>query len=208
MDNAVALVESYLQVNGYFTIAEYPVIEALEQGGYRTMTDLDILAFRFPHAGRMIGRSDTSPSRQGEAFAPDPDLGVPSDRPDMLIGEVKEGKAELNRGAQDEIVLRVALRRFGCTGDRDVSRAVRQLMKRGRADLESGYRVRMVAFGSSPPADGDPPFQVVLLSQITTFLQDYIRQHWNVLHHAQFKDQVFGMLVTLEKARRAAFGLE
>lgn len=48
MDNAVALVQAYLYVNGYFTVAEYPVLEALKHAGYRTVTDIDILAFRFP----------------------------------------------------------------------------------------------------------------------------------------------------------------
>ncbi len=28
MDTAVALVETYLRINGYFTVTEYPVIEA------------------------------------------------------------------------------------------------------------------------------------------------------------------------------------
>ena len=27
MDNAVALVQAYLRVNGYFTVVEYPVLE-------------------------------------------------------------------------------------------------------------------------------------------------------------------------------------
>jgi hypothetical protein len=48
VDHAVALVESYLRLNGYFTVTEYPVIEACKFGGYRTATDLDVLAFRFP----------------------------------------------------------------------------------------------------------------------------------------------------------------
>lgn len=30
MDNAVALVQAYLHVNGYFTVAEYPVLEVLK----------------------------------------------------------------------------------------------------------------------------------------------------------------------------------
>ena len=50
MDNAVALVQTYLHVNGYFTIAEYPIIGSGRHGGYRAVTDLDILAFRFPGA--------------------------------------------------------------------------------------------------------------------------------------------------------------
>lgn len=32
MDNAVALVRAYLNVNDYLTVAEYPVLEALRHG--------------------------------------------------------------------------------------------------------------------------------------------------------------------------------
>ena len=38
MDNAVALVRAYLRVNGYFTVAQYLVVEALRQGGYCVAT--------------------------------------------------------------------------------------------------------------------------------------------------------------------------
>ena len=48
MDNAVALVQAYLRLNGYFTVTEYPVIATRRDGTYRTATDLDVLAFRFP----------------------------------------------------------------------------------------------------------------------------------------------------------------
>ena len=50
MDTAVALVQAYLRVNGYFTVAEYPVLDATGPGGPRTITDLDILAVRL-HRG-------------------------------------------------------------------------------------------------------------------------------------------------------------
>lgn len=116
MDSAVALVESYLRVNGYFTVTEYPVAEVARNGGYRTATDLDVLAFRFPGAGRIV------PSRRGARpgepetilFAPDPELGCAAEQADMLIGEVKEGRAELNRGAREPAVLRAVLTRFRC----------------------------------------------------------------------------------------------
>src|SRR5258706_14253126 len=48
MDHAVALVQAYLQLNGYFTSAEYPIIAAAGRNGFRTLTDIDVLAFRFP----------------------------------------------------------------------------------------------------------------------------------------------------------------
>ncbi len=89
MDHAVALVEAYLRVNGYFTVSEYPVVEARRYGGFRTATDLDILAFRLPGAGRLVpSESDESE----HSYAPDPELGCRPDCAEMLIGEVKEGK--------------------------------------------------------------------------------------------------------------------
>lgn len=71
MDHAVALVEACLQINGYFTVSEYPVIEARGLHQYQVATDLDILAFRFPGAGRRLS------GHEGELrFAPDSALGL------------------------------------------------------------------------------------------------------------------------------------
>ena len=56
MDTAVALVQAYLNVNGYFTVIEYPVLEAYRRGHARSVTDLDVLAFRFMGAGNDVIR--------------------------------------------------------------------------------------------------------------------------------------------------------
>lgn len=67
MDTAVGLVQAYLRVNGYFTVAEYPVLDATGPGGPRTITDLDILAVRLHRA----------PGASGTVDAPlDPALGA------------------------------------------------------------------------------------------------------------------------------------
>jgi hypothetical protein len=34
------------------------------------------------------------------------------------------------------------------------------------------------------------------------FLRDYIRRYWSILHHADFKDPAFSLLVLLEKAEQ------
>jgi hypothetical protein len=200
MDNAVSLVQAYLRVNGYFTVAEYPVIEAVETGGYRTLTDLDILAFRFPNAGRLVPGA-RSKSQEG-LFAPDPNLGVRGEHADLIIGEIKEGKAELNRATREVNVMRVALRRFGCCDESD-SQVIDHLVKKGRATLGSGHQVRLVAFGTSRPDIPDPKYQVILLQQIMEFLKDYMQQYWKILKHGQYKDPALGFLVTLEKVRRS-----
>jgi len=197
MDNAVALVQAYLHINGYFSVAEYPVIEAVgKERNYRIATDLDILAFRFPDAGHLI------PGKRGDEtlYAPDPALHCPHDQADMLVGEVKEGHAVLNRGATDPSVLRSMLARFGCCPMHDVGQLVKQLINKGRATAPSGHLVRLVAFGSGTESVEGRHYEVIDLGHVVQFLQNYLRQHWDVLRHAQFKDPAFGFLMTLEKA--------
>jgi hypothetical protein len=74
MDNSVALVQAYLRLNGYFTVSELPVIASTKGGGYRTATDLDILALRFPRAGRITQVRD-------EVTRPTRNIWIPTRRP-------------------------------------------------------------------------------------------------------------------------------
>jgi hypothetical protein len=41
---------------------------------------------------------------------------------------------------------------------------------------------------------------------VLAYLQAYVRKHWHMLRHMQFKDSAFGFLMTLEKARRGGAG--
>lgn len=131
MDNAVAQVQTYLHVNGYFTVAEYPIVGSGRHGGYRTVTDLDILAFHFPGAARLVprlhGRSDG-----GDREESDPVLGVPTDQADMLIGEVKEGRAQITDAATDPAVLKAALARFGGCPSMNTCQLAETLIRKGR----------------------------------------------------------------------------
>ena len=43
-------------------------------------------------------------------------------------------------------------------------------------------------------------FRLVSLAHVSRFLRDYLRRHWAILRHAQFKDPVLSLLMTLEKA--------
>jgi hypothetical protein len=206
MDRAVALVETYLRVNGYLTVTEYPVLESESFGGYRTVTDLDVLAFRFPRAGRLVLKKKQSRAMvaKGTVFQPDSALRCPPDSADMLIGEVKEGKPRLNPAAREPAVLSAVLTRFGCCQPAEAAGVVSELLRRGRATTSCGHRVRYVVFGSQGPeteAAKEGEYHVVSLSHIQHFLQEYIREHWDVLRHAEFKDPVFGFLVMLEKGR-------
>ena len=205
MDTAVGLVEAYLRVNGYFTVTEYPVVEAGTSGEFRTATDLDVLAFRFPGAGRLVPFQDgKAGGSDGSASGPDPLLGGASNEADMLIGEVKEGRAELNSAARDPKVLRAVLSRFGCCSSEHIPAVVETLLRHGRARTPCGHVVRLVAFGSLPPAAAGHKYAAISLGHIHEFLQGFVREYWDALCHAQFKDRSFGFEVLLEKVRRAS----
>ncbi|MEO8379682.1 MAG: hypothetical protein ABI779_08455 [Acidobacteriota bacterium] len=203
MDHAVALVQAYLQLNGYFTSAEYPIIASAGRNGFRTITDIDILAFRFP-TGEPLAQKARQAPKGLDVSGLDSGLAVPKGQIDMVIGEVKEGRVGINMGIRDPEVLRTVINRFGEVGDTD--RVVEALLRTGVAVIPPSYTVRLIAFGSFPPGEQVPPCRIISLGHVLQFLQDYVRKHWHVLRHLQFKDPAFGFLMTLEKARRGGAG--
>ena len=200
MDNSVALVQAYLRINGYFTVTEYPVIAARGDGQYRTATDLDVLAFRFPNAGRLV--PGKRPGRDEDHFSVDEALHTTTEHADMLIGEVKEGRAELNAAARDPAVLRAVLAGFGCCSREDAPRIAETLIRDGSALLASGHRIRMVIFASVIASGSNSHHVVISLGHVVQFLRSYLNEHWEVLRHSDTKDPAFGFLMTLAKAER------
>lgn len=200
MDNAVSLVQAYLRLNGYFTVTEFPVVEAT-RGGYRTATDLDVLALRLPHAGRLVPGGGRRPVRDEEHSDPDPALGTTAERGDMIVGEVKEGRAVLNEAATDPAVIRAALAAFGCCSRDEAPPIVAALMRDGTALLPIGHRLRYVIFGGRT-LEAAGPFHIVSLQHVVESLREYIDRHWDVLYQADSKDPAFGFLMTLAKAER------
>lgn len=203
MDHAVALVQAYLQLNGYFTSAEYPIIAGTARSGFRTLTDIDILAFRFPSGQPMARPGRRSPAGL-DVTDLDSGLAVPTNSIDMIIGEVKEGRVGINTGIRDPEILKTVVSRFGEVGDAEM--IVSHLLENGTAEIPPSFSVRLIAFGSFPPGSAVPPCRIISLGHVLTFLQRYVRKHWHMLRHLQFKDPAFGFLMTLEKARRGGAG--
>lgn len=197
MDSAVSLVQAYLRVNGYFTVTEYPVIATRRDGTFRAATDLDVLAVRFPTAGRLLtGRSDRDDPIFDEA------LGVLPEHPDMLVAEVKEGRAELNEAASDPAVLRAALASFGCCSREEGWEIAERLLRDGCAMLPNGHRLRMAVFASLTSGADTSRLLVISLGHVVRFLRDYLDTHWDALRSAAPKDPAFSFLLTVAKAEK------
>lgn len=199
MDNAVALVQAYLYVNGYFTVTEYPVVEQTGKGHLRSATDLDVLAFRFPKGGMIVPGKGHLTKKDHVLTQVDPVLGVKPDEVDMLVGEVKEGKARFNKAMFKPSVLRAGLTRFGCCGEKEAEAVVQQLLKKGEARTQHGHRLRQAVFGLVGDLDSKRKGLRVGLDHVREYLEGYIDRNWEVFRQANFSDPGLGWLVTLKK---------
>lgn len=200
MNQGVALVQAYLHVNGYFTVTEYPVMDVLGSGEPFAVTDLDVLAYRFAGAGHELvhgGAGRESVYRMPVDVALHPSSVIP----DMIVGEVKEGRARLNPALRQPEVMAVALARFGCCGVEEASGLARELVLRGHAVSAAGHHVRTVAFGGRGQAGQQGPMLVIPMSHVVLFLEEYLSAAWPVLRHAQLSDPALALLALLKKSR-------
>ena len=196
MDAAVGLVQAYLRINGFFTVTEYPVVAETAHGG-TTLTDVDVLGVRFPGAQRWVPERGGA----GRVLPSDPELDSADDGLDMIIGEVKEGEARLNRGAYALRVVEAVIRRFGCCA-RDPAATARAVVEGRTAETVVGggmnCRVRMVVFAGSE-AEVTSRYRVIPLRHVFTFLSDHLNRHRDVFLRTQLKDEALDLMALLVK---------
>lgn len=202
MNAAVSLVRTYLKLNSFFTATELPVIKKGDDGQYFEVTDIDVLAMRFPRAGHIVAQGRPGPL-DDLVFPPDPQLEIPTDAMDLIIGEVKAGKPRLNPHLRSEDTLYRALVRFGfCPPDR-LDRAVEELKEEGEAWVRDGdvavpTRIRLVAFGDGVTHEGDK-YTVVPLKQVAAFVINHLKRYRDVFNPVRLTDPTLGLLHLLEK---------
>lgn len=165
MDPAVARVQAYLQLNAYLTVAEFPIVAA-GVDGVETITDVDLIAVRFPLA---------QPLGAGPAHAaqPVPALRVSGDAMDLLICEVKEGKARVNPNLSRADTLRGTLERIGCCA-------------------------RLAVFAGRPGDARRAPV-VISLAHAAREICRFLRDHREALHAMRLTQPVLAHLHLLEK---------
>lgn len=202
MNAGVSLVRAYLGLNGYLTVSEFPVIRGRKGGGYLEVTDLDLLGVRFPDAGHVIPRGRPGPADDLHLEI-DPKLDPVTEAVDVLIAEVKEGKARLNDATRQREVLYAALSRVGCVRPSQVEGAIADLQGRGEAYVGPGdgavaSRIRLVAFGDGTSGKRDG-YTVVSLKHVARFVNHHLERYHDVLNPADLADPVLGLLHLLRK---------
>jgi len=198
MDIAVNLVENYLRLTGYLTLSEFEVQRRDKQGRFKTVTDIDIMGLRMPGDVYLA-----DPHREEECemlLIDDPVLELEPDTIDVIVGEVKQGQAELNPGIKDHGVLHSLLRRVEWLYSDDLDDVIRGLQQRGihRGSGKGGARVRtrLVAFGRSPFSN----LNTIALSHMIATLLAFFEEHEDAYRSVQFREPAPAFLSLLLKS--------
>jgi hypothetical protein len=198
MDIAVNLVENYLRLTGYLTLSEFEVQRRDKQGRFKTVTDIDIMGLRMP-GDVYLG----DPHREEDCemlLIDDPVLELEPDTIDVIVGEVKQGQAELNPGIKDHGVLHSLLRRVEWLYGDDLDDVIRGLQQQGthRGDGKGGARVRtrLVAFGRSPFSN----LNTIALSHMIATLLAFFEEHEEAYRPIQFREPAPAFLSLLLKS--------
>lgn len=201
MDAGTQLVQAYLHVNGYFTATDYPLVETRHDHAPRPLTDIDMLAVRFGREPHLTGRNDRLGGRRVRgpiAELVDPALQCPGDRTDMIVAEVKQGRAQVNAGASNRLALAAALSRFGCCDSDEASAMVERLVQKGTAQGNHGHVIRMVLFASSGER-APSGWLWIHLDHVFRFLDTQLRSQENTLGHIDLHDPALNWLALLHK---------
>ena len=199
MDTGVALVKAYLELAGYFVLAELPVREAGPDAA-RDLTDLDVVAVRFPHVPAGHGGAADRPL--AVFLGADPVLATDGEAVEVVVGEVKEGQARLNPALGRAEAVAFALRRVGCCPLEAVEAEAARIARTGERELAMPggvrCRVRLVAFGGHGRA-AEPGVHTVPLARCERFVTTRLREYRDVLAGVHFSDPVLGLLALREK---------
>jgi hypothetical protein len=186
-DPATQLVRAYLHINGYFTATEYPLVEKGRGTLPRSITDIDLLAIRFGHraadASVLAGNDQSIVGPVVESV--DPMLGCDDPATDMILGEIKQGRAHVNAGSRNLNALAA-------------THMARQLVQRGSVTNDAGHRIRTVLFASR--GDVAPHgWHLMQLGHVFRFLQDYLQTEGSALSATQLLDPALAWLALLKK---------
>jgi len=194
-DPALDLTVAYLRLNGYFVITEQD-LHVREPTGYRSLTDLDVIAVRPPtapglphhHAGELVEECLI-------VTHIDVDLAIDASRFDVIIGEVKTGEATFQPALRSPGALHAALRRTGGLYTTPLDEVVDQLIADGACTTPTA-RVRLVVFaGHGHIATAT----TIRLGDAARFIRTHLITHQDLYRVTRFADPVVALLELLQK---------
>ncbi len=166
--------------------------------GYRSLTDIDIIALRPPTApGPAHHHLGAGVEECLIVTDIDPALDIDATRFDVILGEVKTAKASFNPALRTPGALHAALRRTGDLYTTPLDEVVDQLLAKGSAATPTA-RVRLVVFaGHGHVATAT----TIPLADAAKFIRTHLNHHQDLYRVTRFADPVLAFLEFLEKLR-------
>lgn len=201
MDVAVSLVEAYLRSNGYLTLSELPVFRRASTGEYLTVTDVDVVGLRLPGDVDAPIQDDDHPEL---LLMNDPVLQLRPDLIDLVIGEVKQGEARLNKALRSHEAIHSVLHRVRWLFPPGQVDAALEVLtsgaKRFEVETHSGatLRVRLIAFGQS---DHGSDLHLITHAHILKVGTAWLRDNHEIVRSAKFNSPAASFLELLVKTR-------
>lgn len=194
-DPALALAVAYLKLNGYFLITDQE-LHIREPAGFRTLTDIDIIALRPPSA------SGPAHHQLGQGVEEclivtdvDPALDIDTGRFDVIIGEVKTAAAEINPALLTPGALHASLRRTGELYGTHFDQIVDELIGDG-SSITPTARARVVVFaGHGHVGRG----ATIHFGNMARFIRNHLHAHHDLYRATRFSDPVIALLALFEK---------
>lgn len=198
MDVAVDLVEVFLRLNGYLTLSEWHILGENRRGDWETLTDVDILAVRFP--GQVLIADTHDPEEAKRLEIPGIVLHLEEETVDVIIGEIKQGDAVFNPSLTDHRTLHSVLRRLRWLYEgRDLEEIVEDLAASRvcHTPARGGgmVRTRLVAFGQAPQST----LNVIPLGVVLERVAQTLEEHEDVLRSVLFASPSAATLELLHK---------
>jgi len=173
-----------------------------DDGTYETITDVDIVAVRFP-GDVFIGDPDDAvvgSDDGGLLLIDDPALLLEDDCVDVIVGEVKQGEATINPGLTDHRTLHAVLQRIDWVYEGDIDGVIDGLEEATVCTTAArgggSVRTRIVAFGQAP----ETSINVISHTHIVDSLLGFFERFDDAFRPIQFKEPAIGFLRLLAKS--------
>ena len=197
MDVAVELVDGYLRMTGYFTMTEFDIQRKTRSGEYVAVTDVDMVAVRFP--GRTLAADVHDGDDAAQLLLDDDALQLEEGMIDVIIGEVKQGEALINSGLKSHEALHSVLSRLEWLYEQGVGPVITDLQQHGVSYVEARgggvLRTRLVAFGQADKSG----LHTLSLYHIICKMSEFMKLYEDVLKPAIFSELVPGFMRLMAK---------
>ena len=154
----------YFRLNGYFTAPNFLLHQ---ESGRTSLTDIDILAVRFPYQQEI-------PYQQQIAFDNDPKLVLSNSQlTDVVLVEVKRSRTEFNESWKRRENIEYVLRWVGFTSNKDEVELVARDLQRNKKTTSGNFHFRMMLLTGGSSAED----YIIPLDDVLSFIKERFNKY-------------------------------